>query len=100
MLDINSRTIPFMNNDDGTRIQMASSQTRQAIALLEPEVPFIRSGYEEQYLKYGSYFYIAKDKGIVLYRDDDLLIIKYDDPDIEGEVIDLGNGVNGFLFFV
>lgn len=96
MLDINSRTIPFMNNNDGTRVQLASSQTRQAIALIDPEVPFIRSGYEEQYLHYGSYFYIAKDTGVVLYRDDDLLIIQYDDPDIEGEVIDLGNGVKNY----
>lgn len=93
MLDAVSRMIPFIANDDCTRVQMASNQMSQAVTLIEPEVPFIRTGYEEEFLEETSYLYKAIDDGIVLYRDEKLLIVKYDQPENEGQIIDLGGEV-------
>lgn len=96
MLDVNARTTPFISSDDGTRIQMCSSQLRQAIALLDPDIPFIRTGYEEEFLNYSSYLFKAKGDGVVVYKSDKLAIIKYDDPSLESDVIDLGGEVKNY----
>lgn len=96
MLDAVTRTTPYLCNDDCTRIQMAAGQGRQVIALENPSIPYIRTGYEEQYLKYTSFLYKAKDNGVVAYRDESLLIVKYDDPRLGGEVINLGWEVRNY----
>ena len=90
MLDCASRIIPFLNHNDCIRNQMASTQTKQAIALLNPEIPFVRTGYEEQFLDYSSYLYLAKASGKVIYNDGELLIVKYHEHESEGEIINLG----------
>lgn len=89
MLDAATRLIPFISHNDCVRCQMAATQTKQAIPLINAEVPFIRTGFEESYLDYTSYLYIAKDDGIVTYKDDILMICKYDNM-THGELIKLG----------
>ena len=77
--------VPFMEHDDQTRLQMASSQMRQAILLKNPELPMVQSGCENLYTKHTPFSLTAKEDGIVLYEDmdDDILIIKYDSEKIE-----------------
>lgn len=77
--------VPFLEHDDQTRLQMASSQMRQAILLRKPEKPLIQSGCESLYTQYTNFLKMAKKDGIVLYHDDDegFIIIKYDDDEIE-----------------
>lgn len=88
MLDISTRLVPFINHNDVIRIQMAAGHARQSIPLINAQVPFIRTGFEEQYLDYSSYLFRAKDDGVVTYNDDVLMICKYDNG--SGEVINLG----------
>lgn len=99
MLDAISRTVPFLNCNDATRIQMACSHARQSVCLLNPEPPYIRTGYEEQYLDYTSFLYRARCDGKVIYRDSDLLIVRYDDSKEDGEVINLGGEVLNYEDF-
>ena len=75
----------FLQNNDSARVQMHDSQVKQAICLINPEHPFIRTGLEEQYLPYSSYLYVAKDDGKVIYKDDIIMIVKYKDN--TGEII-------------
>ena len=86
MLDAITRCVPFIQHNDVTRIQMSSSQTKQSIPLIHGQVPFIRTGMEEQYLDYSSYLYKAKDSGVITYKDECLLIAKYDNLP-HGEII-------------
>lgn len=83
--------VPFLEHDDPTRLQMASSQMRQAILLRQPELPLIQSGCESLYSQNTPFVRIAKKDGIVLYRDNDeefkdgdnFIIVQYDDGEIE-----------------
>ena len=87
MLDVCSRLVPFMSHNDCIRMEMSCSHVRQSIPLVNAEIPFIRSGFEEQYLGYSSFLYYAKDKGSVVYNDKYLMIAKYENGG--GEVIKL-----------
>lgn len=75
--------VPFMEHDDQTRLQMAASQMRQAIMLQNFDTPLIKSGCEHIYSKYTSFCHIAKRDGKVMYYDGRLLIVKYDNDDID-----------------
>ena len=55
VLDVATSLIPFISHNDCVRCQMAATQSKQAIPLIKPEVPFIRTGFEERYLHYTSY---------------------------------------------
>ena len=68
---------PFLKNDDQTRLQMASNQSKQAI-LVQGEQPWVRSGTEECYLDHGTFFHVAKDDGSVIHSDSSFMIVKYD----------------------
>lgn len=77
--------VPFLEHDDQTRLQMSSSQMRQAILLQTPEPPLIRSGCENLYTHYTPFMLIAKEDGVVIFDDpnDDLIIVRYDNGQID-----------------
>ncbi len=75
--------VPFLEHDDQTRLQMASSQTRQAIMLQNFDQPMIKSGCEDLYTKYTQFVKTAKKSGKVLHLDSNYIIALYDDKTIE-----------------
>jgi DNA-directed RNA polymerase beta subunit len=75
--------VPFLEHDDQTRLQMASSQTRQAIMLQNFDQPMIKSGCENLYTKYTQFVKIAKKSGKVIHLDSNYIIALYDDKTIE-----------------
>lgn len=79
ILSICEQQIPFLNKNDCIRVEMACNQMRQAVALNSPEPPLIKSGYESAYVDYTSYMIRAKDDGKCVYKDDDIIYIKYND---------------------
>ena len=87
MLDVCTRMCPFLSHNDSTRIEMSAAHIKQCIPLIHAEQPFIRTGFEEQYLDYSSYLYIAKDDGVVTYNDNYIMIVKYNSG--SGEIIKL-----------
>jgi len=75
--------VPFLEHDDQTRLQMASSQMRQAIMLQNFDQPMIKSGCEILYTKYTQFVKIAKKSGKVIHLDGNYIIALYDDKTIE-----------------
>lgn len=75
---------PFLKHDDQTRLQMASSQMRQAIMLKSFDPPLIASGCEGLYTDKTQFIKIAKHDGEVLHIDKDYMIVIYSngEPDI------------------
>jgi len=78
--------VPFLQNDDQTRLQMSSNQQKQAILLKESQIPMIKSGIEDNYLEEGSFLYKAEHDGTVVEVNDNLMIVFYDKEN-EGKVI-------------
>ena len=74
---------PFLSNDDQTRLQMASNQTKQAILLDDAEPPFIKSGMEPLYLDHTTFLHKAKKNGSVIYLDAKFMVVKYVDNTID-----------------
>lgn len=59
---------PFCNTNSGSRKLMHSTHLEQRLPLLHPEVPIIQTGYENEYGKYASSFYMADDDYVVLNK--------------------------------
>jgi len=78
--------VPFLEKDDQTRLQMASSQMRQAIMLKDFEQAMIQSGCEGLYTGFSQFVKTAKKDGEVLHQDANYIIVRYKD-----DVIDIFN---------
>jgi len=76
--------VPFLEHNDQTRLQMASSQMRQAILLKNFDEPLIKSGCEHLYTDQTKFIKRAKRNGEVVYMDNKYIIVVYDnnEPDI------------------
>ncbi len=74
---------PFMKNDDQTRLQMASNQMKQSLLLENPSPPMIKTGAESNFLNFTSFQYVAKEAGIVLHRDNEFIVVVYDDGTVD-----------------
>jgi len=75
--------VPFLEHDDQTRLQMVSSQMRQAIPLIHFEQPLIQSGCEGLYTNYTQFTKIAKKDGEVVYNDNNYIIVVYNDKTVD-----------------
>lgn len=75
--------VPFLEHDDQTRLQMASSQMRQSILLQNFDQPLIQSGCESLYTDQTQFIKRAKKDGTVTYLDDNFLIVIYDDKTVD-----------------
>ena len=78
--------IPFLEKDDPTRLQMASSQMRQSILLEKFEKPMIR-GCSDIYSKYTQFIKTAKENGIICKIEPSYMVVLYDSGEIE--IIDI-----------
>ena len=70
--------VPFLQNDDPTRLQMASNQNKQTIMLRDAEKPTIRSGNECLYLDETTFLKVAEEDGTVIHVDNNYMIVVYD----------------------
>lgn len=75
--------VPFLKNDDQTRLQMSASQMRQSIMLKDFDVPLISSGCEGLYTNYTQFIKRARKNGEVIHRDRQYLIVVYNDGDAD-----------------
>lgn len=75
--------IPFLEHDDQTRLQMASSQMRQSINLAEFDQPLIQSGCEGIYSDYTYFIRKARKDGEIIYLDSTWLFVMYHDKDYD-----------------
>lgn len=75
--------VPFLANDDPTRLQMSASQMRQAVLLEQTEEPMIQSGFEGTFTEKTKFVKVAKENGKVIYKDNYFLIVKYETNEVE-----------------
>jgi len=70
--------IPFLEHDDANRALMGSNMMRQAVPLLNPEVPIVGTGIEIPVVKDSRVLINAEGNGTVEYSDSTTIIIRYD----------------------
>jgi len=75
--------VPFLEHDDATRLQMSSSQQRHAIMLKKFDNALIQSGVEGMYTDQTSFLFKAKRNGKVIYLDDNIICVQYDNKTCE-----------------
>lgn len=75
--------VPFCEHDDPVRLQMSSSQQRHAVMLREFDQALVQSGTEGMFSEYTSFLKYAKDDGVMIYKDDDIVIVKYQTGECE-----------------
>ncbi|HPB20628.1 MAG TPA: DNA-directed RNA polymerase subunit beta, partial [Bacteroidales bacterium] len=75
---VSASLIPFLENDDANRALMGSNMMRQAVPLLNPEVPIVATGIESKVAESSRVLINAEYDGVVEYVDAKKIIIKYD----------------------
>ncbi len=75
--------IPFLEHDDANRALMGSNMMRQAVPLLNPEVPIVGTGLEP-YVAHDSRVLVnAEGDGVVTYVDANTIVIRYDMDEVD-----------------
>ncbi len=69
--------IPFLEHDDANRALMGSNMMRQAVPLLNPEIPIVGTGIESSVARDSRVLINAEVDGVVEYVDADEIIIRY-----------------------
>ncbi len=69
--------IPFLEHDDANRALMGSNMMRQAVPLMQPEVPIVGTGLEEDLAHDSRVLINAEGDGTVDYVDSKMIIVKY-----------------------
>jgi len=69
--------IPFLEHDDANRALMGSNMMRQAVPLLEPEIPIVGTGIEVDVVRDSRVLINAEGDGFVEYVDSNEIVIRY-----------------------
>jgi DNA-directed RNA polymerase subunit beta len=69
--------IPFLEHDDANRALMGSNMMRQAVPLLNPEVPIVGTGLEKKVAADSRVLINAEGDGLVEYVDANEIVIRY-----------------------
>jgi len=75
--------IPFLEHDDANRALMGSNMMRQAVPLLNAEVPIVGTGIEANVAIDSRVLFNAEGDGLVEYVDADKVIIRYERDEME-----------------
>ncbi|KPK63003.1 hypothetical protein AMJ83_09010 [candidate division WOR_3 bacterium SM23_42] len=68
--------IPFLEHDDADRALMGSNMQRQAVPLIEPDIPYVGTGMEERIAKNSGILLLAEEDGKVEYVDAQRIVIE------------------------
>jgi len=69
--------IPFLEHDDANRALMGSNMMRQAVPLMNPEVPIVGTGLESVVARDSRVQINAEEDGVVEYVDSEEIVIRY-----------------------
>ncbi|MDE7102228.1 MAG: DNA-directed RNA polymerase subunit beta, partial [Bacteroidales bacterium] len=75
--------IPFLEHDDANRALMGSNMMRQAVPLLNPEVPIVGTGLEPYVAQDSRVLINAEGDGVVTYVDATTITIRYEMDDTD-----------------
>lgn len=76
IVGISASLIPFLEHDDANRALMGSNMQRQAVPLLQPDIPIVSTGMERSAAYDSGQIVIAEDDGEVISVTGDLIIIR------------------------
>jgi DNA-directed RNA polymerase subunit beta len=68
--------IPFLEHNDADRALMGSNMQRQAVPLIDPDLPLVQTGMEERVAKNSGTLLLAEEDGLVSYVDSRRIIIE------------------------
>jgi DNA-directed RNA polymerase subunit beta len=75
--------IPFLEHDDANRALMGSNMQRQAVPLLQPDVPIVSTGMEKQAALNTGQVVVAKEPGeVVSVQGDEIVVMGEEGPKI------------------
>ncbi|MBP9990722.1 MAG: DNA-directed RNA polymerase subunit beta [Bacteroidales bacterium] len=69
--------IPFLEHDDANRALMGSNMMRQAVPLLNPEIPLVGTGIEKSVAEDSRVLLNAQADGVVEYVDSTKIVIRH-----------------------
>jgi DNA-directed RNA polymerase subunit beta len=75
IVGVSAALIPFLEHDDANRALMGSNMQRQAVPLLEPDVPVVSTGMELQAARNSGQLVIADEDGEVLSVTGDKIVV-------------------------
>jgi DNA-directed RNA polymerase subunit beta len=85
LVSVATSLIPFLEHDDANRALMGSNMQRQAVPLLQAEVPYVGTGMEFRSAYDSGAVVLARRDGVVEYVDATKIVIAADSRD-EGSV--------------
>ncbi|MDH4211166.1 MAG: DNA-directed RNA polymerase subunit beta [candidate division WOR-3 bacterium] len=68
--------IPFLEHDDADRALMGSNMQRQAVPLIDPDIPYVGTGMEDRIAKNSGILLLAEEDGRVDYADASKIVIE------------------------
>ena len=75
-ISVATSLIPFLEHDDANRALMGSNMQRQAVPLLRPQAPLVRTGIEDRVARDSGLMILAEEDGEVLEADADHIKIR------------------------
>jgi DNA-directed RNA polymerase subunit beta len=76
IVGISAALIPFLEHDDANRALMGSNMQRQAVPLLNPDVPIVSTGMERQAARDSGQVILAEEDGEVLSVTGDRVVVR------------------------
>ena len=70
--------IPFIQHDDPNRALMGCKNMKQALPLLTPETPLVKTGLEKEAARQSSWYIVAEKDGTITQLTDEEITIHYD----------------------
>ncbi len=70
--------IPFLEHNDADRALMGSNMQRQAVPLIDPDIPYVGTGMEERIAKNSGILLLAEEEGIVDSVDANRIVVEND----------------------
>ncbi len=76
IVSVAASCIPFLEHDDSTRALMGANMQRQALPLLQPELPYVATGMEHAVAHDSGLAVVAREDGEVTYVDSSEITVK------------------------
>ncbi len=81
VVGISAALIPFLSHDSANRALMGSNMQRQAVPLLQPDVPVVSTGMEDQAALDSGQVIVADVEGEVISVQGDRIVLRTEDGD-------------------
>jgi DNA-directed RNA polymerase subunit beta len=81
IVGISAALIPFLEHDDANRALMGSNMQRQAVPLLQPDVPIVSTGMEDQAAYDSGQVLVSDVSGEVTSVQGDRIVVRLDSGD-------------------